>query len=88
MKQIFWTISAILSLAGCGGGGDSSNISVDDGSYIAGAVEMEPGETYQVYPGDKIIKNSDTAVVTISHVDGTNEADVVLKEGNATILYR
>jgi len=72
-------------LTGCGGGSSSSSGS---STFSSTTVPMDIGTAYDVYPGDQLVKNSETATVTISHVDGNTESTVVLEDGNASIIYR
>jgi len=77
MKNLYIYSLALVILVGCGGGGGSS----------APDQEMIIGELYTVDHGDKIVKNSDTAIIYISHVDGQSESTVELQSGEATILH-
>jgi len=76
MKNLYIFTLALVTLIGCGGGESS-----------APDQEMIIGELYIVNHGDKIIKNSDAAIIYISHVDGQNESRVELQSGKATILH-
>ena len=78
MKQIFIFIPSILVLIGCGGGSSSGDSSPD--------VEMELFQTYTVYSGNKVVKNTDTTQVKIVHINGQDTSTIELVEGNATII--
>jgi hypothetical protein len=86
MKHILTLSTFIALLTGCGGGGGSGT--GGGSSFGSTTVLMDIGEAYDVYPGDKLIKHSDTAIVTISHIDGQQASTVVLKDGNASIIYK
>jgi hypothetical protein len=88
MKQIMIFSTLMALLTGCGGGGGSGSASGGGSSFNPRTVLMDIGESYDVYPGDKLIRNSDTAIVTISHIDGQQAATVILKDGNASIIYK
>jgi len=89
LKQLFILSTFIVILTGCGGGGGSGSSDSGGGSsFIPKTVLMDIGESYNVYPGDRVIKNSETAIVTISHIDGKPESTVTLDEGNASIIYK
>ena len=83
MKKMFvFTITALL-LVGCGGGSSS------DGSSSVGPsqdVELVVSEVEAVYPGNKVIKNSEDTLVQIQHTDGTDTSTIVLLQGSATII--
>jgi len=77
MRNLYIYSLALVTLIGCGGGEGSS----------APDEEMIIGELYIVDHGDKIVKNSDAAILYISHVDGQSESTVELQSGEATILH-
>ena len=80
MKQILIFITSMIFLVGCGGDSGSSTPTAD--------VDMVTLETYTVYPGNKVIKNTDDTLVQITHVDGQDTSTILLVEGNATIIRR
>jgi hypothetical protein len=92
MKHILILSTFMALLTGCGGGGGGSSSGSATGSsgssFNARTVLMDIGEAYDVYPGDKLVKNSEAAIVTISHIDGQQSATIVLKDGNASIIYK
>ncbi len=75
-------ISSFFVFAGCGGGEDSSP------NRPSGPAEevMSLDKTYTLYPGDKIIKLTNSAEVSIVHVAGHDESDVRLVAGKAKII--
>lgn len=73
-----------LLLIGCGGGSNSS--SGGGSTPPASNVDMVISQSYSVYPGNTIIKDSDAAQVSIVHVDGKSESSVTLLSGSATII--
>jgi len=77
MRAYIVTLAAALLLAGCGGGGGSSSSTV---------VKMSLGETYTVYPNDMVVKDSEDAVVKITHTEGETTSTVELLEGEASIV--
>jgi len=83
MKKIFiFTITALF-LVGCGGGGSSS----DSGSTgPSGTLELTVSEPQTVYPGNKVIKNSEDTLLQINHTDGVETSTIVLLQGSATII--
>jgi len=86
MKQILIFITTALFLTGCGSNGSISHSSGDATPPTSPDVDMVISQPYTVYPGDKVIKGSDTASLKISHTDFHDESTVVLIEGNATII--
>lgn len=85
MKKLFTLLFTSLMIIGCGGGsgGSSSN---DESASQPSNIEMVLSAPYTVYPGDQIVKTSENAKVTISHIDGHSESTVILIDGNATII--
>jgi len=79
-KKYILFISTIL-LVGCGGGSDGGTIEPTDEN-----VTMEINKAYTIYPGNKLVKNSDLAQITISHTDGETTSAVTLTSGTATII--
>jgi hypothetical protein len=77
MKHIVWITLSTLIFTGCGGGG---------GDGAGETVAMEPGQTYTVYPGDRLIKNSSDTIVKIVHTQGQETSSVELIEGQASII--
>jgi len=77
MKNISIYTLSLIFLVACGGGG--SNSAPDE--------IMSIGELYTVNSGDRIIKNSDSAILNITHTDGESSSTVQLIEGEATILH-
>ena len=84
MKKRLVLPFATLFLVGCGGGSTSNG---DTGSS-AKDVNMNQGQPYTVYSGNKIIKYANPTVVKISHTDGQSTSTVMLLEGNATIIRK
>ena len=80
MKQILIFTTSMLFLIGCGGGESSSESTQD--------VNMVIAELNTVYPGNKIIKNTEGTIVQVTHIDGESESTVILVEGNATIIRK
>ena len=83
-KTIITTIT-VLMVSGCGGGSGSAGGSGGSGGY-SGNTKMSPSTTYTVYPGNKIVKDSETAKVQVHHINGHPESTVTLIEGEATII--
>ncbi len=77
MKVYIATLTAVLLLAGCGGGGGGSSSNI---------IKMELGKTYTVYPNDMVVKDSEDAVVKITHTEGKPASTVELLEGKASIV--
>jgi PBP1b-binding outer membrane lipoprotein LpoB len=79
MKGYIAILASVLLLAGCvgGGGGDSTSTNI---------IKMELGETYTVYPNDMVVKDSEDAVVKITHTEGETTSTVELLEGEASIV--
>ena len=84
MKYIITAMIASLFLIGCGGG--SSSNSSGGGTPPTSNVDMVIGQSYSVYTGNTIVKDTATAKVSIRHIDGQNESIVELLEGSATIV--
>ena len=92
MTKILFPILTTLTLVGCSGGGSSSSSNTPDlpskvPGKNSGTVEMASSLAYTVYAGDKIIKNSDDAIVRITHIDFQPESYVELVQGSATVTY-
>jgi len=84
MYKIIIITAAVLMVSGCGGSsGDSDGSSYN---YPSGNTKMSPKTTYTVYPGDKIVKDSESAKVQVHHIDGQPGSTVTLLEGEATII--
>ena len=47
---------------------------------------MVVSQSYTVFPGDSVIKGSDNAVISVTHKDGKAESNIILIEGNVTIV--
>ena len=82
MKKILILTLATLFITGCGGGSSSGSSS----SGPSGSVEMEINTAETVYPGNKIVKNSEDTLIQVSHTDGVETSTVVLLQGSATII--
>lgn len=80
MKNIILVASSTLIFIACGGS--------DSGSNTTFSGSMQISETYTLFPGDSVIKNSDPAIITITHKDGEEESNIVLIEGNVTIIRK
>lgn len=80
MKKILIYTSLVILLVGCGGGSSSSASNSD----YAGPMKIS--ETYTVYPGDSVIKDSSYPLIKVTHIDGATESTIELVEGNATIV--
>ncbi|SFV61315.1 hypothetical protein MNB_SV-13-2132 [hydrothermal vent metagenome] len=78
MKNILLTVSAILLFIGCG---DSSSNNTFEGA-------IQTSEVYTIFPGDRVIKDSESAIISIHHKDGEAESTIVLLEGNVTIIRK
>ena len=79
MKSI--AILIILLFAGCsGGGGDSSSTETLQGTA------MEVGVLYPVDTGDKVIKTSDEANVTVVMSTESDTIEVELTDGSVSLI--
>ena len=83
MKELLILVS-VLFLIGCGGGGGSTSIVKDP--LPTGTEEMVAGQTYQVSPGDQVVKTFEDAQVRVVHVDGEINSTIELVEGEANIV--
>jgi len=90
MKYGLFILATLLSLTGCGGGSSSGNGGNTPGTPPSGPAEidMQQNRHYTVYHGDKIIKTSDDAEVTIVHKDGQQQSTVTLIAGSAQIIRK
>lgn len=88
MNKIFILTMATLLLVGCGGGGSSSGSSSESGAIVGPSDDSElvVSEPEIVYPGNKVVKNSEDTLIQISHTDGTDTSTIVLLQGSATII--
>ena len=82
MKKILIFIPSMMFLIGCGGGSSSS------GSNSTYAGPMAVAEIYTMYTGDSVIKDSDSPLMKVIHIDGATESTIELVEGNATIIRK
>jgi len=84
MQKIFILLISTILFTGCGGsdGGSGTGESADKD------VNMVVNTAYTVYPGNKLIKGSNLAQVSISHIDGQTTSTVTLLDGNATIIRK
>ena len=91
MTKILFLILTTFLLVGCGGGNSSSSNTPDFPSTVpaqnTGQVEIASALAYLVYPGDKVVKNSDDAIVRITHTNLKPESYVELVQGSASIIY-
>ncbi len=92
IRYLVITTTALLLLQGCGGGGGGTSAdgsgSSSLGSLGPSQIDMQPNQSYTVYPGDKVVKTTDNAEITISHTDGHNESTVTLIAGEAQIIRK
>jgi len=81
-------MTALIFLVGCGGSSSSGSSGGGGGGVTPPQqdVSMVLSTPYTVYPGNKIVKNSEDALLSIGHVDYTNESTVTLLAGSATII--
>ncbi len=89
MKQIFIFMTTAMLLVGCGSGSSSNSgrsTAPAPKPEVPSNIEMVVSEPYTVFPGDQLVKSVPEALVRISHIDGKDEATVVLLEGNAIII--
>lgn len=70
-----------LLLIGCGGGS-----STDSTGGPSADVELVISEAQTVYPGNKVIRNSNDTLIKINHTDGIETSTIVLLQGSATII--
>lgn len=76
MKKILTLIATMLVIVGCG---DSASNKTFEGQILV-------SQTYTLYPGDSVVKDSENALISITHKEGEAESLVTLIEGNVTIL--
>lgn len=89
MKKTLILILTSLLLAACGGsgsGGDTDNTPSTPPPSSLKDVNMQVGQPYTVYPGNRIIKNSSKSNVKIIHEDEKVFSTVFLIDGNASII--
>jgi len=83
--QLLFIVGGSLLLNACGGGSTANN-SNQTSDTNRNSVKMKPGKTYTLTPGNRIIKDSQNALIQIRHTEDHNDSTVVLLEGNATIV--
>ena len=83
MKYIYTTL-LLLVLQGCGGW-DETTTQIEQAVVI---VEMIPGKSYTVYKGDKLVKTSDDAQVSILKNTQDDTSSVTLTQGSANIIRK
>ena len=85
MKNVILFMMTALFFVGCGGS-NSSNTGGSGSTPPSSNVNMKVGQSYSVYMGNSIVKNTEDALLTIVHVDGENVSTVTLDQGSATIF--
>ncbi len=79
MKQISIILTvSILILSGCGGDGGNSSKPAEE--------NMTLDKTYTLYPGERIVKLTEDAELSIKHVANHKESEVKLVAGEAKII--
>jgi len=78
MKKITLLISTVFLFTACGGSNSGSN------STFEGA--MVVSQSYTVFPGDKVIKASDDAAISVTHKEGEAESSITLLQGEVSIV--
>jgi len=86
MKKIFILVIITILFTGCGGEGNGGGSST--GEPADKDVTMELNKAYTVYPGNKLIKDSTSAKISITHNDGRSTSTVILLTGNASIIRK
>ena len=84
MKYILIITVTVLFLVSCGG--SSSKGSGGTTPPPSANIDMVVGQSYSLYNGDTIVKDTDIGKVSIRHIDGQNVSTVELLEGSATII--
>lgn len=87
MRKLLILIS-VFFLLGCGGGSGSSSgttVSVEP-ALPDGTEKMIVGQTYQVLPGDQVVKTSEDTQIKVVHVDGETNSTIELVAGEANIV--
>ncbi len=79
MKNILLYTTLALALTACGGGGSGGGSDTYEGP-------MSPQTPYTMHTGDRVERDSSSAIVKITHADGQEQSTVELVEGNATII--
>jgi len=87
MKKIFILVIITILFTGCGGEGNGGGGS-STGEPADKDVTMELNKAYTVYPGNKLIKDSTSAKISITHNDGRSTSTVILLTGNASIIRK
>ena len=86
MKKLIIFFGIALLVVGCGSSGSTSG---GGGSTPPPSnTNMQVGQSYTVYKGNSIIKDSEDTLITVVHVDGQNESTVTLDQGSATIIRK
>ena len=83
MRKLLLLIS-VFFLVGCGGGSGSTKIVTE--SLPNGTEKMIAGETYQVSPGDQVVKTFEDTQIKVIHVDGETNSTIELVLGEANIV--
>ncbi len=85
MKTIITLVLIALSLTACGSSGSSNE---NSGPPPSSNVDMEVSQSYSVFPGDSIIKDTEDSQLEITHIDGEKKSTVTLLSGSATIIRK
>jgi len=80
------SIAAIASifLIGCGSSGGSNGGSELIGSEDSGKIDIN--KIYAMHPGDKVLKDSDDAIIEVTHSNNHPDSTIKLLSGEATII--
>jgi len=84
MKLIYSTLLLLLIFQGCGET-DGTDTEVTQKAQV---IEMEPNKNYTVYTGDKIIKTTDDAQISILKNTQDETSSVTLIQGSANIIRK
>ena len=85
MRKLLILIS-VFFLSGCGGGGGGGSTSIVEDPLPDGTEKMIAGQTYQVSPGDEVVKTSEGAQIKVTHIYDETNSTIELVEGDANIV--
>lgn len=84
--KLFIYILTIGLLTGCGGNSQGSNDIALTASEASGI--MEVNKLYVMHHGDRVLKETDDAIIQVIHTNSSKDAAIKLLTGKAKIIRK